>query len=137
MAKYPHRVFEMYDFRDEAVCALTPKSASPVIEAKISESWDFELLDVSQSASVTHVGFNKSQNFTDGTTSELRRDFAQLTNKLAIGSRVLLDFTGLNSFSTASIDTLVSFNTHLRHKGSRIVLCCLDPVVRGSFFPAR
>ncbi len=127
----------MYDFRDEAVSALKPKTASPAIQAKFSESWDFEFLDASQSASVTHVGFKKSQGFTDDTTSELRRDFAKLTDKLAIGSKVLLDFTGLNAFSTASIDTLVSFDKHLRHKGSRMVLCCLDSAVRDSFFPAR
>ena len=32
MAKYAHRVFEMYDFRDEAVRALMPKSVNPVTE---------------------------------------------------------------------------------------------------------
>ena len=33
MAKYRHRIFEMYEFRDEAVRALTPKLARPVTEA--------------------------------------------------------------------------------------------------------
>ena len=127
----------MYDFRDEAVRALTPKTASPVTDAIDSESWDFKLLAASRSASVTHVGFKKAQAFRDYAVSDLRKDFAQLTDKLAINSKVLLDFTGLNTFSTASIDMLISFKKNLRHKGSRIVLCCLNSAVHDSFFVAR
>lgn len=137
MAKRRHRVFDMYDFHDEAVRALTPKSSSPVAEAINPESWDFTLLNASQSASVTHVSFKQTQKLRDDAVSDLRKDFAQLTNKLGIGSKILLDFTGLDSFSTASLDMLVTFNQNLRHKGSRIVLCCLNSAVRKSFFPAR
>lgn len=127
----------MYDFRDEAVRALTPKAARHVTEAINSESWNFKFLAASQSANVTHVGFKQDQSLKEYIVGDLRKDFAQLTNKLGIGSKILLDFTGINSFSPASIDTLVSFNKNLRHKGSRIVLCCLDSGVRDSFFPAR
>jgi len=137
MAKYPHRTFEMYDFRDEAVSALTPKAASPVTEAIKSEFWNFKCLAASQSANVTLVGFKQDQPSKEDIVGDLHKDFAQLTNKLGIGSKILLDFTGLDSFSPAAIDLLVSFKTHLRHKGSRIVLCCLDSAVRNSFFPAR
>jgi len=134
MTKYPHRIFEIYEFHDEAVRALGPKAASPTIETKSSESWCFEYLNASQTENVTHVGFKKTQSYTDDTSGELSRDFAKLTGKLAIGSKILVDFTGLSSFSSASIDSLVSFNKNLRHKGSRVVLCCLDPTVRDSFF---
>ena len=137
MAKYRHRIFEMYDFHDEAVRALTPKAGSPVTEAIKSEPWDFKILAASQSENVTHVAFKQTQPHKDDAVSELRKDFAQLTDKLAVGSKILLNFRGLNLFSTDSIDTLVSFNKNLRHKGSRMVLCCLDPAVRNSFFPAR
>jgi hypothetical protein len=135
MAKHSHRVFEMYDFRDEAVRALTPKAARHDTEAINSEFWNFKCLAASRSANLMHVGFKQDQFLKEDIVSDLRKDFAQLTDKLAIGSKILLDFTGLNSFSPASIDTLVSFNKNLRHKGSRIVLCCLDSTVRDSFFP--
>ena len=127
----------MYDFHDEAVRALTPKTASPVTDAIDSNSWDFKFLAASRAASVTHVGFKKDQALRNGAANDLREDFAQLTDKLTIDSKVLLDFTGLNSFSAASIDMLVSFSKNLRHKGSRMALCCLNSTVRDSFFAAR
>jgi hypothetical protein len=134
MAKYPHRVFEMFDFRDEAISALTPKAARPETESINSELWNFKCLAVSQSANLTHVGFKQDQFLKEDIVRDLRNDFAQLTDKLAIGSKILLDFTGLNSFSPASIDALISFNKNLRHKGSRIVLCGLDSTVRDYFY---
>jgi STAS domain-containing protein len=137
MAKYRHRIFEMYDFRDEAVHALTPKTASPVPDAIDSESWDFKFLNASRAANVMHVGFKEDCALRNGAAYDLREDFAQLTDKLSIDSKVLLDFTGLNSFSAASIDMLVIFSKNLRHKGSRMALCCLNPTVRDSFFVAR
>lgn len=137
VAKYRHRVFEMYDFRDEALCALKPKAASPATDEIDSEPWDFTLLAASRRASVTHVSFKEAQDLSDDVASDLRKDFAQLTDKLTSDSKLLLDFTGLSAISTDSIDTLVTFNKNLRHKGSRMVLCCLDSAVRDSFFPAR
>ena len=137
MAKCRHRIFEMYEFHDEAIGALTPKIARPVTEASAPESWSFKHLAVSRSACVTHVKFKRSQTFGEETVSDLREDFAQLADKLVRDSKVLLDFAGVKSFWPASIDTLVLFNKKLRNNGSRIVLCCLDPAVRDSFFPAR
>ena len=125
----------MYDFRDEAVCALKPQAGVLETEAIKLESCDFKMLAASKSADVTHVAFKQSQPDRDGAVSDLRKDLAQLTDKLAIGSKVLLDFSGLNLLPIGSIDTLVTFNSNLRHKGSRMVLCCLDPAVRASFFP--
>ncbi len=53
MAKYHHRIFEMYEFRDEALRALTPRTNRAVSDAAVSESWTFTHLAVSNSASVT------------------------------------------------------------------------------------
>lgn len=134
MAKYRHRIFEMYEFRDESIRALTPKIARPVTEATAPESWSFKRLAVSLSGCVTHVEFKNSQASEDENVSDLREDFAQLADRLARDSKVLLDFAGVKSFCAASINTLVLFNQKLRNKGSRIVLCCLEPTARESFF---
>ena len=116
MAKYRHRIFEMYEFHDEAIGALTAKIARPVTEASAPESWSFKHLAVSRSACVTHVKFKRSQTFGKETVSDLREDFAQLADKLVRDSKVLLDFAGVKSFWPASIDTLVLFNKKLRNK---------------------
>jgi anti-anti-sigma regulatory factor len=137
MAKYRHHIFEMYEFRDEAIRALTPKTAHHVTEATAPESWTFKHLAVSRSASVTHVEFKRAQAFDEETVSDLRADFAQLADSLVRDSKVLLDFAGVELFCAASIDELVLFNQKLRTKGSRIALCCLDPVARDTFFAAR
>ena len=127
----------MYDSRDEAVRALKPKTACSARDIEESEGWGLQILETSEEASLTLVGFKKSLSLAHDSTSDLHRDFAKLTEKLANGSKVLLDFTGLVAIPTASIETLVSFNQNLRHKGSRMVLCCLEPAVRSSFFPGR
>ena len=134
MAKYRHRIFEMYEFRDEATRALTPKSARPVTAATAPESWTLKHLAVSHSASVAHVQFKSALAFGEETANDLRADFSQLADRLVRDSKVLLDFVGVKSFSAASIDELILFNQKLRTKGSRIALCCLDPTVHQSFF---
>ncbi len=137
MAKYRHRIFEMYEFRDEAVLAITPKSENTVTETTTPESWTFAHLAVSRSASVTLVQFKEARTFEEETVSELRDDFAQLADRLGRDSKVLLDFTGVELFSSDAIDALVLFNQKLQTKGSRLALCCLGPATRESFFAAR
>ena len=137
MAKYRHRIFEMYDSRDEAIHALARKSDRLVTAATAPETWSFKHLAVSRSARVTHVEFKKVQTLGEETVSDLRKDFAQLADRLARDSRVLLDFAGVMSFSAASLDSLVLFNQKLRIKGSRMVLCSLDPTARECFLVAR
>jgi anti-anti-sigma regulatory factor len=56
---------------------------------------------------------------------------------LDISSKVLLDFAGVESFSSACINELVAFDRKLRHRGSRTVLCSLAPDTRACFFQAR
>ncbi len=137
MAKYHHRIFEMYEFRDEALQALTPRTNRDVSDAAVSESWTFTHLAVSNSASVTHVEFKGAQSFGEETLHDLREDFSELATRLVKDSKVLLDFAGVNSFSSNSIDVLALFNRQLRVKGSRIAVCCLAPAARASFFAAR
>ena len=137
MAKHRHAIFEMYEFRDEAIRALTPKTAHPVTEATASESSTFKHLVVSRAAAVTQVEFKRAQTLGDEIVRDLREDFAQLADTLVRDSKVVLDFAGVKSFCTASIQALVIFDKKLRIKGSRIALCCLEPAARESFFGTR
>ena len=134
MAKYRHRIFEMYEHRDEATAALIPKSARPVTDTTDPESWSFKYLAVSRSDSVTHVRFEGEHAFGKDTLNDLRDDLAELSDRLALDSRLLVDFADIEAFCVESINELALFNRQLRTKGSRIVLCCLDPAVRQSFF---
>lgn len=135
MAKYRHRIFEMYEFRDEAARALTPKSARTVTKATAPESRTFTHLTVSHSAGVAHVEFSGADSFEeDETANDLGEDFSQLADCLTKDSKVLLDFAGVKTFGTAAIDQLVVLNQKLRTKGSRLALCNLDATVHQSFF---
>ena len=87
MAKYRHRIFELYEFRDEATRALPAKSARPVRESAAQESWTFKHLVVSQSASVAHLQFKGAHAFGEETATDLRVDFSQLADN---GSRIAL-----------------------------------------------
>jgi anti-anti-sigma regulatory factor len=137
MAKYRHRIFEMYDSRQEAIGALASRSDQPVTEAAGQETWTSEHLAVSRSARVTHVEFKRPQILGEETVCDFREDFAQLADRLDRDSKVLLDFAGVVSFSSAAISTLSQFNQKLRSKGSRMVLCSLDPTARECFFADR
>jgi anti-anti-sigma regulatory factor len=136
MAKYRHRVFEMYELRDEAIRALTPRSGpgKTVTEATPTESWTFGHLEVTRAAGVICVQFKEPQTFEDGTASDLRDDLTQLADLLGRDSKVLFDFSGVTAFNAASISALVQFNRTLQTRGSRIALCCLESSTRDSFF---
>jgi hypothetical protein len=134
MAKIPHRIFEIYESRDEATRALTPKLEKTATESSAPDSWVFKHLTVSRSAGVTHVQFMEAQDFGEETIAGLRADFAQLADALGIDSKVLVDFTGVVLLDAAFIDALAVFGKKLRTKGSRIALCCLAPTAREFFF---
>ena len=134
MAKIPHRIFEIYESRDEATRALTPKSEKTETESGAPDSWFFKHLTVSRSAGVTHVQFTEAKDFDEKTVAGLRDDFAQLATALGIDSKVLVDFTGVVLFDAAFIDALAVFGKKLRTKGSRIALCSLAPAARQFFF---
>ena len=137
MAKYRHRIFEMYEFRDEAIRDLAPKPDQPLTECPAPDSWTFAHLTVSNSAGVTHVEFTSAQTFEEDSVSGLREDFAQLADRLGKDSRVLLDFSGVTSLSAASLSVLVLFKQKLQTKGSRLAICCLDPAAREAMLAAR
>jgi anti-anti-sigma regulatory factor len=134
MAKIPHRVFEIYESREEATRALKPNLEKAATESSAPDSWTFQHLTVSRSAGVTHVQFTEAKDFGEETAAGLREDFSRLAGKLGIDSKVLVDFTGVVLFSAAFIDALVVFSKKLRNKGSRIALCCLAPAAREFFF---
>lgn len=133
MAKIRHRVFEIYESFEEASREIAPKSEKTPTESSAPESWSFKHLNVSRSAGVTCVRFREASNLSEA-IAELRSDFAELAGKLGMDSKVLVDFSGVETFSAASIDALVEFSRKLRTKGSRIALCCLVPSARESFF---
>jgi hypothetical protein len=126
----------MYDFREEAIRALAPEQDRQAAAAVALETWPFEHLTVSYSAGLTHVGFQGMQAFGEDAASGLRDDFAQLADKLVKNSKVLLDFAGVTSFCAACRDALALFHQRLRTKGSRMVLCSLEPTARECFFPS-
>ena len=137
MVKYRHRTFEMFDFFEEAACALSSKSTRHETESDDPTSWTFQHLVASRSAKMIHVKFKQKDCLDSQLSIELRSDFSHLADSLVNDSRVLLDFAGLRGFSTECIDELKRFNAKLQSKGSRIVLCNLEPAVRASFFPHR
>lgn len=134
MAKYRHRIFEMYEFHDETITALTPKSVNPVATDDEPNSWSFEHLAVSRSGSVTYVRFKEEQADREETATNFGGDLSRLADRLSRNSRVLLDFAGVTSFSAASINAVAQFQEKLKFKGSRVALCCLETAVRKSFF---
>jgi anti-anti-sigma regulatory factor len=134
MAKIPHRIFEIYESREEATRALTPKLQKAAKESSAPHSWTFQHLSVSRTGGVTHIQFTEAREFGEETVAGLREDFAQLADKLGIDSKVLVDFTGIVLFSAAFIEALVLFRKRLRTKGSRVALCCLAPAAREFFF---
>lgn len=138
MAKYRHRVFEMYEYRAEAMRTLSPDydeigESAPAVPSPSG----FKHLVVSRAAVVTEVEFSGKSEFTDEAEGELQEDFSKLIDSLDIASKVLLDFTGVKSFSPACINVLVDFERKLRNRGSRIVLCSLAPEARACFFEPR
>ena len=111
---------------------MTPKNASSLEDDSLA-SLTFNKLTVSLLEYVVRVEFH-SKSFGRKTLSELRQDFLQLSEALALNSKVLFDFAGVESFCDASINALELFNRDLRTKGSRIALCRLAPGVKQSFF---
>ena len=134
MAKYRHRIFEMYEQLDAALDALTPRTEKVATEITAPETWDFSHLEASRVADKILLRFKGSHSFDEAELGPLREDFTRLTGLLGRDSRLLLDFTGITLFSAASIRELAQFSRNLQSKGSRVVLCCLEPDVSATFF---
>lgn len=134
MAKDRHRIFEIYESRDEAAWELMPKVDKAESEVTSTESWSFKQLAVSRLAGITQVRFKEPALLAQEIITQIQEDLALLADKLGGGSRVLIDFTGVQMFGSAGINALIMFNKKLQIRGSRMVLCCLDPNVRATFF---
>jgi anti-anti-sigma regulatory factor len=128
----------MYEEREEAIRALTPKSAEMDANTlAVPSPLSFSHLDVARGATVTHVRFKGTGVFPKETEVELLEDLEKLVSVLEINSKVLLDFEDVESFSPACVNALVVFERKLRNRGSRTVLCALASDARASFFGAR
>ncbi len=136
MAKYRHRIFEMYDFLDEAISALAPRSTDQETNSPDPQLWSLRQLNALLVAGVTHAKFKDSNEDQGDFVKELSKDFSQLVDLLPNNSRVLLDFEGRDQFCPDSIEALAFFKRKLQSKGSQLALCNLGPSVRGSFFPS-
>lgn len=138
MAKYRHRIFEIYEERNEAIGALTP-SRFGVEKTKPPAPLpsEFGHLSVSRTAFVTHVRLNGTAEFTNETEPALREDLIRLADELEIDSKVLLDFENVQSVSASCIEAMAAFQRKLRKRGSRVVLCCLAPDARACFYTDR
>ena len=134
MAKDRHRIFEIYEERDEAAWELMPKGNKAAAVAAPVEPWSSQQLDVCLLAGITQVRFKETSLNSDEVLSELKNDFARLGEQLGTNGRALIDFTGVTEVSTALVNELIALNKKLQIKGSRMVLCCLDPNVRASIF---
>lgn len=134
MAKYRHRIFEMYEQRDEALDALTPRTEKTATEVTAPETWDFAYLQASRVADKILLRFKGTQIFDDSVLGALRDDLTRLTGFLGRDSRLLLDFSDVTLFNAAAIRELAQFSRNLQSKGSRVVLCCLEPDVSAAFF---
>jgi|TARA_B110000495_G_C23004045_1_gene592901 hypothetical protein len=134
MAKTRHRTFEIFDFLQEASDALASKSARVNTYALDPNLWRFRQLDSAiKPSGVVHVTF--MQDTDSESMSDLGGDLTDLSELLTNGSRVLLDFEGVPAIDSDAIINLTEFNDKLQNKGSRVVLCNLEPAVRAAFFP--
>ena len=135
MAKIRHRTFEIFDFVQEASDALASKSARVNTYALDPDLWRFRHLDAAiKPSGMAHVTF-KQEKAESESMSDLGKDLADLVELLTNGSRVLLDFEGVRAFDADAIRKLGEFNRKLQNKGSRVVLCNLEPTVQASFLP--
>lgn len=126
----------MYDFHDEARDALASKEdALSMQEAFEFQDAIFSCCALVHEAGIAVVRFENSSR--QSKVPDYRGDFAKLTEALPRNSKVLFDFSGVEDFHSASIEALGNLSHKLRNKGSRIVLCCLQPKVKEAFFPAK
>lgn len=136
MAKSRHRTFEIFDFVQEASDALASKSARVNTYALDPDLWRFRQLDAAiRPSGAVHVTFKQDTESESESMNDLGKDLTDLAELLTNGSRVLLDFEGVQAFDSDAIIKLTEFQNQLQNKGSRVVLCNLESAVRSSFFP--
>ena len=137
MAKVRHRTFEMYELRDEAVTALTGNSARTAVEKVDPGLWTFQHFVTSRSDGITLVLLKETEGSAAEVSSKIRDELSLMVRSLDHNSRVVMDFEGVSTFSSESIEALTRFNQTLISKGSQLALCNLSPDVQAAFFPNR
>ena len=103
MAKDRHRIFEIYEDRDEAAWELMPKTGKVPNGPTVADDWTFKHLSVTRLAGITQVQFTEAKLSGHEIISQIQDDFAQLADKLNGDSRVLIDFTGVQMLSLIHI----------------------------------
>jgi ABC-type transporter Mla MlaB component len=136
MAKDRHRIFEIYSTRDEAGWEIMPKTNKVGNDLVALGKCSFHQLIVSQLAGITQVRYKEADVSTQEMIAQVQDDFAQLADALSGDSRVLIDFTGVQTFDPTGINALIALNRKLQVRGSRMVLCGLESNVRATFFAA-
>jgi hypothetical protein len=134
MAKFRHRIFEMFDYRDEAIHELSPKSVSDSAARDQPLELVLNHLSVSRSGGVTELGFKGIHPCGTENVALLVADLAQLANQLERGGKVLVNFKNVPLVDVGFIDALAQLKQKLRTRGSRVAICCLEPTARESFF---
>jgi anti-anti-sigma regulatory factor len=134
MAKYRHKIFEMFDDRAEALAELTPKSKQHRSGQNSSSPWNPKCLNISLDQETTIIEFEKNTCLDAENLAALQDDLKNLEQRLPRNSIALIDFSGVVSINAESIQALVSFKQDLKTKGSRMAICSLAPEPRKSFF---
>lgn len=137
MAKYRHRTFEMFEYHEEAAAALTVKGRDSARVPGQADGESFDHLSVTTLENIVHVRFSSPDSNDSDESRQLRHDLARLAKCLQNDSRVILDFAGVATFSSASVAALETFYQRLKNKGSRLVLCNLEDDAKMSFYPQR
>ena len=137
MAKYRHRFFEMYDFREEAVGDLMPRVIPDAPAEPLPARESFQQLVVSRAAGVTLVEFKSPETFGEVNVKEVGDELSQLADVTERHCKIVMDFSGIESLPAGFIDALMAFHGKLKIKGSRMAICDLQPAAREAFFAPR
>lgn len=137
MAKVRHRVFEIYETLDEAIREVLSRTDRTTLDVTNPAEWTFKYVSVAREAGVTLVRFTQPQLAGEEIISGVRDDFSKLADQLSNDSRVLIDFTAVETSSSSIISILNLISKKLRTKGSRLVLCGCNDKVKAIFFAAQ
>ncbi len=127
----------MYEFRDEAVTALTPRQVRQKVDSADPSLWTFANFTTSRADAVTLVTFKQAMDTNHESTVKIADELSLIARSLSIDSRVVIDFAGVQEFAPESIEALAQFQGVLQSRGSQVALCNLESDVRASFFPKR
>ncbi len=134
MARIHHRVFEIYDQRDEAGLSLISKTGQQAHNAIDPGALQLQQLNASRESIVICLDFKQAPEGSRESIAEFKADLDHVADKLTPGSKVLVDFSKVETLPGACVDALAQFRSRIRPDGSRVVLCGLQPAVREVFF---